>query len=320
MKRRAFLGASAGLAVYGLRESFARDAVGSQATGQAGQDERPVFLRRALADMKSSGRAGIVLVVPDDAVARRELGQLLFAVVDQAPSWGELRGIAESRRVYESWVAMAQDLTAASLMICLTETAAKKLYRIREPETLVLLDPSGRECARSERPILDRQQVRALENLLRFVKGTRNENLSRFAKIVTGSLGAKQRDALGEAMRVLRELESSESEIEAATRELRVLGRKCGVVLLSVADEEPNRVVRDRLHRVFRTGSKLARRLPYGTEMTRWVDEGCGHYREARPDEKVEPVAIECGMAMPTREGRRYVRFASTNDDRRNGR
>jgi hypothetical protein len=104
------------------------------------------------------------------------------------------------------------------------------------------------------------------------------------------------------------------SKPDAVARALDALRASAGRIrpwLLLAREEARDEAVCTRLQSVLdepaTTGKQPA--LPYGATMPHFIDEGCDSYREAEPGAKRELV-VACGMALPTAEGRRFLRFA----------
>lgn len=321
MKRRTFLGTTAAFAVYGFRDCFGQQdgpsvaPVGKQGDKQGEKrDARPLFLRRALADMKSSGRAGVVLVVPDDAQEKRALGQFLFEFAEHHAPMHELwsqDGAKPWKPFVEKWRQDARDCQAAAVVICLPRAVASALYDVEEGGAAVLLDPDGREIARRNLDKQRRFEARYLSRLLELIRGDRLTHLKRIARSAERRLSDEQRVSLRANLDVLANPASHAGRRSEATDQIRVLGRRAGTNVLLALESARQTSTRERMRKLLHeiTQSKSEGRLPFGAKMPDWVSSGCGSHHERQKGEKNEGVMIACGMAMPTREGRKFVRF-----------
>lgn len=293
MERRAFLGGVTGVLIYGL----------SELTGQGGKADpkprrepqklrRPEYLKQALADMKRSGRAGLILILPDEAKARLAMAKTLnsLAVKTPYPPFAHVDGPDAWIAFARAWHDAANDIQQSAVVICLSRSDAKRLYGALPTEDRILLDAKARIIARgASSPELTAQ------SLFAFVCGERSTHLRRIVRTTRQQLGDEERKQLDEEIEVLTSMRHDSKETKAAILRLKDIGPRVGpcLVLASLAIDDPER--RELFRRTTALVTRSATRhrpLPYGTKT------GLIPRRDPCP---------ACGMGFPGPVGLKFI-------------
>jgi hypothetical protein len=289
MDRRTFLKTAAAAApcIFGLRELFAQEGTPASTA--------PAWFKEALARMKERKLHGVVLIAPATAAEEKALGMALWDLLD-----GDH--------------AAAHELFTGGVFIGMSPAIAVAcgLRKEGEKENRILLDPEGmRVVAESFASEALKTGDAFAGSFEPFLFGKEAERLKARAEELLKTSPDELRSGL-------RELGGEDIEVReraAAT----VQGHAADYHPLyswlrrSAPDAEVRSALRSILERLYQSAKKDAfgPRLPFGTRVPKFVEGGCGGWREAPMDEKDDKGSmVACGMArIEEPKVRLFLRF-----------
>ncbi|MAG57327.1 MAG: hypothetical protein CMJ83_13625 [Planctomycetes bacterium] len=248
--------------------------------------ERPEWMREAQAAMRSSGRPGLVLVIPDDAPGRDRITDALIDVLtspDHAALRGRLRGKWKLAELLRSPRWPEPDALLGAVWICMRrKTAAALLPRCSEDATVVLLDAGGRRIAERRDDLVEflGRFPATVEALLH---GPDEKRLSATVRRLQGSLPAKTRDDVWAALRTIHQTPGD------ATAKLVLRKHSARILpwLIAEARRGENAEVTQALREIIWTRGRkyIWQRAPFGVKIS--------NMRGGRP-----PPCATCGLAV----------------------
>ena len=169
LDRRSFLiGSAAAPLIYGLRELAAGE-----------QDQDPTWMAEALARIKQTGRWGVVLVLPADAMARFRFGQQLWALT-----------------AFPNEDLEAHALFCEIVVVVMTGELARKKFAVDPASTRILLSHEGKVLESDTEPVLLERSKEFAASLKRFLHGDGSKRLAARAAEVAKTLSPELQDAL----------------------------------------------------------------------------------------------------------------------------
>lgn len=279
MNRRRFLTQAAAIpALFGLRELFAQE----PASGP------PAWYVQALERMKSTGRYGVILVVPDPEADRRRLGLTLWTLANEDHRAGHL-------------------LFTEAVFICIPSTVADRLFTPSgERQRRFLLDADGTLLAADavDTAALD-DPDKFVASFATFLHGVSNDRLRARAEAVRKTLG----DDVKKAVAQLSSESADEREAAQAllVRHADAIAPYLAHEAVVAADVETRGRMGDILARLYATTREesVGPRLPYGSYMPEFA-EACGRLRLK------EEAMVECGLGRAPLKSRKFIRFLAS--------
>ncbi|MCB9880535.1 MAG: hypothetical protein H6832_14115 [Planctomycetes bacterium] len=256
----------------------------AQAGDAAEQNALPAHLTEAIRSMKTTGRGGLVFVIPDDE-RREALRRCLTNIANQAPFYEELLDDDESPEVqdpskvsarYMAWHLRVRELHAVAAIICLSREQAVKHYAVDDDAVMLLIDSHGRKIAHldlrkdtSKDWVARYSKAIRIAELMKFVRGSNDEHLARIVKASLSERSEDERASLDAALREYIETRGQPmTTLPAAvatsirTEASHAMSRFVKAAFERDGDEDVARTI-ERLHElVSRSGQPTT--LPYG--------------------------------------------------------
>ncbi|MCB9919954.1 MAG: hypothetical protein H6832_16240 [Planctomycetes bacterium] len=263
----------------------------------------PPHLSAALADMQETGRAGIVLLVPDDPAAQARLGSALYALTEsirgRVPLFDDALSRYTPKKYLEHdtktiradpsrWTYQTEILHALSVLVALRTGDARTQFKATDEDAILVLHADGTLASRHRTGLIADDEAN-LARLLDLVRGQDLRTIRGIAKAAMARLTSDQRARFEEDYRAIQSGDLTWAGRVVATERLR---RMTPLVLpqivldLETARTKPCKALLRRLHLNLRTPWPKRKYtmleialpsevppLPYGTRMPDPDDE-----------------------------------------------